>query len=59
MTLKYYSGILVVNGQNVDERLKAAKERREEQKKLLGMWHNSHGTVNALSSISNNINIHN
>lgn len=34
----YYFGVLVANGPNVDERLKAARERREEQQKLLGMW---------------------
>lgn len=34
---KYHFGILVGNGPNIDERLKAARERREEQMKLLGM----------------------
>lgn len=29
--------ILVANGQNIDERLRAARERREEQQKALGM----------------------
>lgn len=32
-----YPCILAGNGQNVDERLKAARERREEHQKLLGM----------------------
>lgn len=34
----YYFGILAANGGNVEERLKAARERREEQQKLLGTW---------------------
>lgn len=33
-----YPGILAGNGLNVDERLKAARERREEHQKLIGMW---------------------
>lgn len=35
---KYCFGFPVSNGNNIDERLKAARERREEQQKLLGMW---------------------
>lgn len=30
-------GLLVANGPNIDEKLRAARERREEQLKLLGM----------------------
>lgn len=37
MMTKYYCVILVANGQNVDERLKAARERREQHQKILGM----------------------
>lgn len=46
-----YPDILAGNGLNVDERLKAARERREEQLKQLGMWahicwYYSHGIDN-------------
>ncbi|XP_068578020.1 ensconsin isoform X1 [Cebidichthys violaceus] len=35
VTTKYHLGVLVANGPNIDERLKAARERRHEHQKLL------------------------
>ncbi|KAK9534082.1 hypothetical protein VZT92_009155 [Zoarces viviparus] len=35
VTTKYHLGVVVANGPNIDERLKAARERRQEHQKLI------------------------